>query len=36
MQLYQQQVAQTLAKFLGQRYTAAHPIAPELKEIWEK
>lgn len=36
MQLYQQQVAQTLAKFLGQKYTAAHPIAAEVKEIWEK
>ncbi|MCF1715573.1 alkaline phosphatase family protein [Flavihumibacter sp. RY-1] len=36
VQLYQQQVAQTVAKFLGQTYTATHPIAPAVKEIWEK
>lgn len=36
MQLQQQQVAQTIAKFLGQTYTADHPIAPAVKEIWEK
>ncbi len=36
MQLHLAQVAQTIAKFLGQTYTASHPIAPAVKEIWEK
>jgi hypothetical protein len=32
MQLYQQQVAQTLAKWLGHTFTAEHPVADDL---WE-
>ncbi|HEY8397263.1 MAG TPA: alkaline phosphatase family protein [Flavihumibacter sp.] len=36
MQLHLAQVAQTIAKFLGQTYTGSHPIAPAIKEIWEK
>lgn len=36
MQLHQQQVAQTIAKFLGQTYSSDHPIAPAIKEVWEK
>lgn len=36
MELQQQQIAQTIAKFLGQEYKAAHPIAPALLQVWEK
>ncbi len=36
MQLYQQQSAQTIASLLGLTYTAEHPIADAVKEIFEK
>jgi len=34
MQLYQKQFAQTIAKLLGKKYTATHPIADAVSEIW--
>ncbi len=35
LQLYQQQAAQTIASLLGLTYTAPHPIADGVKEIFE-
>lgn len=35
MQLYQKQIAQTIARLLGTKYTASHTIAGEIKVIWE-
>ena len=36
MQLYQKQFAQTIASLLGMNYTAAHPIAESISEIYKK
>jgi hypothetical protein len=36
MQLYQKQIAQTIASLLGLQYKASHPIADAIKEIKEK
>ncbi len=36
MQLYQKQFAQTFAKMLGYTYKAEHPIAEEIKNIFDK
>ena len=35
MQLYQQQLAQTMARLLGQTYKASHPVAAEITEIFK-
>ena len=35
-QLYQKQFAQTIAKIMGYTFTAEHPVANEVKEIFEK
>lgn len=35
MQLYQQQLAQTIARLLGKKYTAGHPIASEITPIFK-
>ena len=34
MQLYQKQIAQTVAMILGKKYTASHPIGEAAQEIW--
>lgn len=36
MQLYQKQLAQTIAKLLGMRFTAEHPVAEEVNQINEE
>ncbi len=36
MQLYQGQVAATLAKFLGLDYTAEHPVMPVIPTLFKK
>ncbi|MCO5241504.1 MAG: hypothetical protein M9904_15760 [Chitinophagaceae bacterium] len=36
MQLYQRQVAQTIASLLGKTFSAAHPVAPAIQQIKEK
>ncbi|MER3497369.1 MAG: phosphoglyceromutase [Chitinophagaceae bacterium] len=35
MQLYQQQLAQTFARLLGVKFKAPHPVAEEVKQIFE-
>ncbi|MWB96535.1 phosphoglyceromutase [Flavobacterium sp. GA093] len=35
-QLYQKQFAQTIAKIMGYTFTAEHPVASEIKEVFEK
>ncbi|ULQ55521.1 alkaline phosphatase family protein [Flavihumibacter rivuli] len=35
MQVYQQQLAQTMARLLGLKYEASHPIAPLVDAVWE-
>lgn len=35
-QLYQKQFAQTIAKIMGYPFTAAHPVAKEITEVFEK
>lgn len=35
-QFYQKQFAQTIAKIMGYTFTAEHPVANEIKEIFEK
>jgi len=35
-QLYQKQFAQTIAKSMGYTFTAEHPVANEVKEVFEK
>ena len=35
-QLYQKQIAQTIAKIMGYTFAAEHPVANEIKEIFEK
>lgn len=35
-QLYQKQFAQTIAKIMGYTFTAAHPVAKEITEVFEK
>jgi hypothetical protein len=35
-QLYQKQFAQTIAKIMGYTFTAEHPVADEIKEVFEK
>jgi hypothetical protein len=34
IQLYQKQLAQTVAMILGKKYTASHPIGEAVREIW--
>lgn len=36
MQLYQKQLAQTIAKLMGKKYTASHPIGEAVNELWQK
>lgn len=36
MQLYQKQLAQTIASLLGLTYKAEHPVAGKVEAIWEK
>jgi hypothetical protein len=35
-QVYQKQIAQTIAKIMGYSFTAEHPVANEIKEVFEK
>ena len=35
-QVYQQQFAQTIARILGYRFTATHPVANEIKELFKQ
>ena len=35
MQLYQQQFAQTIAKLVGYTYSAAHPVADEIRYVFK-
>lgn len=35
VQLYQQQIAQTIARLMGHTYTAKHPIAPEILYVFK-
>jgi hypothetical protein len=35
MQLYQKQLAQTIAMILGKKYTAPHPVGGAVLELWK-
>jgi bisphosphoglycerate-independent phosphoglycerate mutase (AlkP superfamily) len=34
--LYQQQIAQTIARLLGQKFTASHPVAESISPVFDK